>query len=100
MHAVQLWCHQVKLPNLKLKTQPIQLSGSLPLDLALPAGMEASRLRMELVTAVKKFMVHALSDKISHRFISKSLFQTSKESWGQYYKTLRICNVCMDELVN
>ncbi len=36
VHAVHLLCCGVKLPNLKLKTQPKQLLGSLPLDIALP----------------------------------------------------------------
>jgi hypothetical protein len=35
-HGVLLCCDQVKLPNLKLKTQPKQLLGSQPLDIALP----------------------------------------------------------------
>jgi hypothetical protein len=37
LHAAHLWCYQVKLLNLKLKTQPKKLLGSLPLDIALPA---------------------------------------------------------------
>ncbi len=36
VHAVHLLCCGVKLPNLKLKTRPKQLLGSLPLDIALP----------------------------------------------------------------
>jgi hypothetical protein len=36
LHAAHLWCCQVKLPNLKLKTWPKQLLGSLPLDNMLP----------------------------------------------------------------
>jgi hypothetical protein len=36
LHAAHLWCYQVKLPNLKLKTWPIQLVGSLLLDIVLP----------------------------------------------------------------
>jgi hypothetical protein len=35
-HAVHLLCYQVKLPNLKLKAQPKQLLGSLPLDIVFP----------------------------------------------------------------
>ncbi len=37
LHAEHLWCYQVKLPNLKLKTWPKQHIGSLPLVTALPA---------------------------------------------------------------
>ena len=37
LHAEHFWCYQVKLPNLKLKTQPKQLLGSLPLVITLPA---------------------------------------------------------------
>jgi len=37
LHAMHLWCYQVKQPNLKLKPHPKQLLGSLPLDIALPA---------------------------------------------------------------
>ena len=36
LDAEHFWCYQVELPNLKLKTQPEQLLGSLPLDIALP----------------------------------------------------------------
>ncbi len=35
-HAVHLCCCEVKLPNLKMKTRPTQLLGSLPIDIALP----------------------------------------------------------------
>jgi hypothetical protein len=37
VHAVHLLCYGVKLPNLKLKTRPKQLLGSLPLDIMLPS---------------------------------------------------------------
>jgi len=37
LHAEHFWCYHVKLPNLKLKTQPKQPLGSLPLVIALPA---------------------------------------------------------------
>jgi hypothetical protein len=36
LHAAHLWCFQVKVSNLKLKTQPKQLPGSPLLDIALP----------------------------------------------------------------
>jgi hypothetical protein len=36
VHAVHFICNGVKLHNLKLKTWPKQLLGSLPLDIALP----------------------------------------------------------------
>jgi hypothetical protein len=35
LHAAHFWCYQVKLPNLKLKTQPKKLLGFLPLVIAL-----------------------------------------------------------------
>jgi hypothetical protein len=35
-HAVHLLCYGLKLPNLKLKTQPKQLLGYLPLNITLP----------------------------------------------------------------
>jgi hypothetical protein len=35
LHAEHFWCYQVKLPNLKLKTRPKQLLGSLLLVIAL-----------------------------------------------------------------
>jgi hypothetical protein len=41
LHAEHFWCYQVKLPNLKLKTRPKQLLGSLPLVIALPAWSSA-----------------------------------------------------------
>ncbi len=39
LHALHFWRYQVKLPNLKLKTQPKQLLGSLPLVIALPDAL-------------------------------------------------------------
>ncbi len=36
VHVVRFLCYGVKLPNLKLKTQPKQLLGLLPLDITLP----------------------------------------------------------------
>jgi len=36
LHADHFLCYRVKLPNLKLKTRPKQLLGSLPLVIALP----------------------------------------------------------------
>ncbi len=36
VHAMQLYFFETKLPNLKLKTRPKQLLGSLPLVIALP----------------------------------------------------------------
>ncbi len=36
LQAEHFWCYQVKLPNLKLKTRPKQLLGSLLLVIALP----------------------------------------------------------------
>jgi len=35
VYAMQLWYYETILPNLKLKTRPKQLLGSLPLDIAL-----------------------------------------------------------------
>jgi hypothetical protein len=36
LNAEHFWCYQVNLPNLKVKTLPKQLLGSLPLVIALP----------------------------------------------------------------
>jgi hypothetical protein len=36
LHTIRLYYFETKLPNLKLKTRPKQLLGSLPLDIALP----------------------------------------------------------------
>jgi hypothetical protein len=36
--AMYFRCYEAKLPNLKLKTQPKQLLGSLPLAFALPSN--------------------------------------------------------------
>jgi hypothetical protein len=36
VYVMQLWYCETILPNLKLKTRPKQLLGSLPLDIALP----------------------------------------------------------------
>ncbi len=33
-HVAHSWCHQLKLPSLKLRTRPEQLLGSLLLDIA------------------------------------------------------------------
>jgi hypothetical protein len=37
MCAMRLSCYEAKLPNLKLKTRPKQLLGSLSIDIAHPA---------------------------------------------------------------
>jgi hypothetical protein len=37
LHAAQLWCYGLKLPNLKLKTLPKQPLGPLQYDIVLPA---------------------------------------------------------------
>jgi len=39
VHAVDVPCHGVKLPNLKFKTRPKQLLGSLPLVSRSPAKL-------------------------------------------------------------
>jgi hypothetical protein len=44
LHAAHLWCYQVKLPSLKLKTQPKQLLSSLLLDIALTSFNKTKRL--------------------------------------------------------
>jgi hypothetical protein len=36
LNAAHLWCCLLKVPNLKLKTQPKPLLGYLPIDIALP----------------------------------------------------------------
>jgi hypothetical protein len=38
MNVAYLWCYQVKLPNLKLKTWPKQHLGSSLLDFVIPMG--------------------------------------------------------------
>jgi hypothetical protein len=40
LHSAHLWFYRIKLPNLKLKTQPKQLIGSLPIDITLPASTQ------------------------------------------------------------
>jgi hypothetical protein len=42
-HAEHFWCYQAKLPNLKVKTQPKQLLGSLPLVITLPGPTDPTR---------------------------------------------------------
>jgi hypothetical protein len=39
VHAIQLHFFETEQPNLKLKTQPKQLLGSLSLDIAFPASV-------------------------------------------------------------
>jgi hypothetical protein len=53
LHAAHFWCYRVKLPNLKLKTWPKQLLGSLPLVIALP--------KLKLKTFVDSFFQMFLS---------------------------------------
>ncbi len=50
VHAVHFIRLGVKLPNLKLKTWPKQVLGSLPLDITLPAVMLACPSVMPLCT--------------------------------------------------
>jgi hypothetical protein len=47
LHAAQFWCYRVKLPNLKLKTRPKQLLGSLELVIALPGLVLELRVRLK-----------------------------------------------------
>jgi len=49
LHVAHLWCYQVKLPNLKLKTRPKQPLGYLPLDFAFPIFL------LSLKTSAKHF---------------------------------------------
>jgi hypothetical protein len=37
MHPIHLCCYEAKLTNLKLKTRPKQLLGSIPLNMVFPA---------------------------------------------------------------
>jgi hypothetical protein len=46
VHALQLHFSETKQPNLKLKTRPKQLLGSLPLVIALPGQMLGQKLGM------------------------------------------------------
>ncbi len=50
LHAAHIWCYQVKLSNLKLKTRPWQLLGSLPLDSALPALSQCKKSTIDIST--------------------------------------------------
>jgi hypothetical protein len=46
LQAEHLWCYQVKLPNLKLKTRPKQLLGFLPLVIVLPGVPDGNTVRV------------------------------------------------------
>jgi hypothetical protein len=65
VHVVHFLCYGVKLPNLKLKTRPKQLLGSLLLDITLPnliEFMEASSEKVNMVKIqLKKIEVNSLS---------------------------------------
>jgi hypothetical protein len=58
-HAAHLWVFLLKLPNLKLKTWPKQLLGSLPLDIALPA-LYVFEKHLIRKTSVSQFNLKAL----------------------------------------
>jgi hypothetical protein len=58
-HSAHLWRYRVKLPNLKLKTRPKQLLGSLPLDIAFPAEFHQDHLHL-VNNPTKPFLVHNL----------------------------------------
>jgi hypothetical protein len=64
---MQLYFLETKLPNLKLKTQPKQLLGSLPLVIALPGWVLKARER-GLVVGVdgKSFEKVRLVSEIGH----------------------------------
>ena len=48
LHAVHFLCLGVKLPNLKLKTRPKQVLGSLSLDIALPGSAQSAHSQVEI----------------------------------------------------
>jgi hypothetical protein len=55
LHAKHFWYYEVKLSNLKLKTWPKQLVGSLPLVIALPCMLlNLSRLSLHTILKSQK----------------------------------------------
>jgi hypothetical protein len=54
LHAMHLLYYGVKLSNLKLKTRPKQLLGSLSLDMALPALIMVKEGRLNLWIGVEQ----------------------------------------------
>ncbi len=62
VHAIHSCCYWARLPDLKLKTWPKQLLGSLPLDIALPASAYGSSLRK-----IKKKMTFHFMENISSK---------------------------------
>ncbi len=57
LHAAHLQCFQVKLPNLRLKTQPKQLLGSLLLDITLSEPLY----QMQFLISSRKFLIEMQS---------------------------------------
>ncbi len=87
VYAMQLYYHETKLPNLKLKTRPKQPLASLPLDIALPESAifklnccATQRLVLPLIFA-KVALINFCS---TNRNFSLKIFTSV---WCQCYKT-------------
>jgi hypothetical protein len=71
LHAVHLWCYQVKLSNFKFKTRPKQLASSFLLDIALLDnwfalyfsifGIES---HVELLSVVKQEIIKTIKSRV------------------------------------
>jgi hypothetical protein len=72
LHAEHFCCYQVKLPNLKLKTQLKQLLGSLPLVIALP-GYTHTYLTYIAVSVVESPTLSSVSDPERSGCLCKNL---------------------------
>jgi hypothetical protein len=64
LHAIQLYHFETKLPNLKLKTRPKQLLGSLPVDIALPGLISLDLIFKSNIYAVQYLtnLLHCISN--------------------------------------
>jgi hypothetical protein len=89
MCAVHLLSSKAKQPNLKLKTQPKQLLGSLLLDIALPAGVIL--FLSVIFTNLEQSQI--LLNKISHRFLVQ-LFSGRKSLIGIAFPGVILFLVC------
>jgi hypothetical protein len=90
LHATHLWCFHVKLPNLRLKSWPKQLLGSLLLEIALPDLTERNALRIRtckrIFTIVHSYDAEEENWPLEELHGNKDAMEF-KGPWTKYRKT-------------
>jgi hypothetical protein len=85
LYAEHFWCFQVKLPNLKLKTRPKQLWGSLPLVIALPGNCDKFYFTFKFEVQIYQIFERALIP-ICHLWNKSNLNTNKPKRFSNYAK--------------